>query len=441
MPSIKFVHSKIEAQSIIENQLKLNNIQILKKETINNQLGIKYTCSTNLVFILYLNKNESSTSIFIEKGKATFLEQNISIIQDVNKTFTTKTNHITFDLPKSTLTKIKKDIEFKYSIINEYNIEDYSTNIIALRINLDKLAISFYKNKVLLQGKTSSLYNDVLAIINKYNPHEDNIDSYNSEQTKEYENNINIANELINKQENELLEMLNSNKIHVTREVKEIPIFNSHIGTDESGKGDYFGPLVIAGVYITIKDEQKLEDIGVKDSKKNSDQQNNHLARKIYKILGNDKIEIVIINPKKYNEIYTNMGKNLNKVLSWGHARVIENLLDRNDCNDVIADQFGDEKEIEQALFKKGKQINLFQTPKAERDIAVAAASIIARSKFLHYMEQLGNSINKKIPKGANIETELLAKKLVDEKGIDILNDYVKLHFKNTERVIGNKNE
>ena len=219
------------------------------------------------------------------------------------------------------------------------------------------------------------------------------------------------------------------------KEVKEIPVFNCHIGTDESGKGDYFGPLVIAGVFVTQEDEKRLVELGVRDSKSNSDKRNIELSKEIIKVLGYKKASIVCIGPERYNSLYIEMGSNLNKVLGWGHARTIENLLAENKCDNAIADQFGDETVIQDALMQKGKTIKLMQTPKAERDVAVAAASIIARAKFLEELQKLGATIQETLLKGVNPAVEEIAKKIYDQGGEEMLKTFVKMHFKTTQKI------
>ncbi len=216
---------------------------------------------------------------------------------------------------------------------------------------------------------------------------------------------------------------------------KIIPVFKKHIGTDESGKGDYFGPLVIAGVLLDKIDEEKLVSIGVQDSKKNTDNKNRELATQIRDILGNKKYEIIFILPEKYNELYSRM-KNLNLLLAWGHARVIEYILSHSDCEHAIADQFGDESYIKKALMEKGKKIELFQTPKGERDVAVAAASILARDMYLKQLKLLSKKASIDLPKGASSEVESVARSIIQNKGKDKLNCFAKLHFKTTEKVL-----
>ncbi|GEM_PF-188222 len=217
--------------------------------------------------------------------------------------------------------------------------------------------------------------------------------------------------------------------------IKDIPKFDSHIGTDESGKGDYFGPLVIAGVFVNNNIEKKLIELGVQDSKSNSDSKNQELARKIKEILMPEQYSVVFISPEKYNQLYSKI-KNLNKLLAWGHARAIENILKKVNCNNVISDQFGDEELIKKALLEQGKKATLIQTPKAERDIAVAAASILARDIYLQQRSLLGRQVGMALPKGASPAVEEAAHQIIKKYGNDILLKYVKYHFKTTEKIL-----
>jgi ribonuclease HIII len=206
----------------------------------------------------------------------------------------------------------------------------------------------------------------------------------------------------------------------------------SWIGTDESGKGDYFGPLVIAGVYLDQKSWHKMRYLGIRDSKKISD---NVIKKLDYQIRTHCLYSVVVIGPEKYNLLYERM-KNLNRILAWGHARVIENILLQVDCTRAISDQFGDERYIKNALLEKGKKINLKQIVQGERDLAVASASIIARAEFLRRLEQLSEKAGLILNKGASASVDETAKKLVQEKGKENLARFAKLHFKNTGKVL-----
>ncbi len=236
--------------------------------------------------------------------------------------------------------------------------------------------------------------------------------------------------------EKEMIAMQNNKKQDIPHTLKELPVFDCHIGTDESGKGDYFGPLVIAGVCITKKQEELLATLGVRDSKSNSDNKNKELAKKIEELLGKTCVSIVCISPERYNSLYDEIGRNLNKVLGWGHARVMENLLSDNVCENAIADQFGDESIIKSALLAKGKSLNLIQSPKAERDIGVAAASILARARFLNELERLGKILGVTLSKGVNSTVESIAKNIYENGGLEKLKQFVKLHFQTTKKII-----
>lgn len=208
--------------------------------------------------------------------------------------------------------------------------------------------------------------------------------------------------------------------------------FKSRIGTDESGKGDYFGPLVVAGVYIKSEDDEKgLKDIGVRDCKRISDKRIIETAEIIKK---NFIYSIVLIGPEKYNELYRKM-RNLNRILAWAHSRVIENILNKVDCSYIITDQFGDEKYILNTLMEKGKKVSIEQHPRAEEDIAVAAASILARAEFLLKLGALSNEIEVQLLKGSSSEVKKLAKEILSTKGEEVLNRIAKLHFRITREI------
>ncbi len=210
-------------------------------------------------------------------------------------------------------------------------------------------------------------------------------------------------------------------------------IVNGQIGIDESGKGDYFGPLVIAGVYVSSEQEELLRDAGVRDSKAVTDKKAAALAEHIR---GLCPFTVVVIGPERYNSLHASF-KNLNKLLAWGHARAIENLLEKVACTRVIADQFGDERFLKNALMAKGREVTLLQKPRAEEEIAVAAASIIARAEFLRRLQDLSARYGVPLPKGASDQVVHTARAFVQRHGSDTLGQVAKLHFRTTERVLG----
>ncbi|MEW5900018.1 MAG: ribonuclease HIII [Acidobacteriota bacterium] len=210
------------------------------------------------------------------------------------------------------------------------------------------------------------------------------------------------------------------------------PPEQGHIGTDESGKGDYFGPLVIAGVYLPDDQQPVLKEFGVKDSKKTSDNRARELAEVIKR---GYRHSVVSIGPERYNELYTRL-RNLNRILAWGHSRVIENILEGIPCRLAITDQFGDRVFVLNALMKKGKNLELVQKPKAEEDLAVAAASLLARAEFLRRLHFLSQDVGIDLPKGASLLVEEAGVKLVRLHGASILDKVAKKHFKITERIL-----
>ena len=207
--------------------------------------------------------------------------------------------------------------------------------------------------------------------------------------------------------------------------------FIAHIGTDESGKGDFFGPLVIAGVLVDKKNAQYFLDLGIKDSKKLSDKKMLTMATEIKKVA---PYSVIAISNSKYNELYNNM-KNLNKLLAWGHARAIENVLEKQHCEYALSDKFGDESLIKSALMKNGRSIRLEQMCKAESDIAVAAASVLARATFVQKLQEMENTYGLKFQKGCSGLVKDGAKLFIERFGKERLKEVCKAHFKTYNEV------
>lgn len=216
-------------------------------------------------------------------------------------------------------------------------------------------------------------------------------------------------------------------------------VTGTYIGTDESGKGDYFGPLVIAGVLVTDQTVPVLIELGVMDSKKLTDQKIGGLYRDIISVVGEKALNVVEIGPAKYNELYDRFkrsGRNLNHLLAWGHATVIENLAVRfPECTQVIADQFGNERYIQSQLKEKGRGVALYQTHRAEANVGVAAASIVARYRFVQKLRQLSTQYDIVLPLGASALVKQRAKEFVRQHGRDTLGQVAKLHFKTTQEL------
>ena len=205
-----------------------------------------------------------------------------------------------------------------------------------------------------------------------------------------------------------------------------------HIGSDEAGKGDYFGPLVVAAAYADETALLRLPQAGVRDAKRVSNSRLWQLDKAVRQIC--PACEVVLISPPRYNELHAKM-RNLNRLLAWAHARAIENLLAQVDCNLAVTDQFGDESYLEHSLMKRGKQIRLLQRVRAEDDPAVAAASVLARAAFLRAMERLSAETGFTLPRGA---THVLptARQVLEKGGEELLRQVAKLHFKTTKQVL-----
>ena len=214
------------------------------------------------------------------------------------------------------------------------------------------------------------------------------------------------------------------------------------LGVDESGKGDFFGPLCIAGVYLNESVIKAWEGKGIRDSKNiSSDQRMAELADLIRNTPG-CVTTVVPIGNEAYNRLYTKM-RSVNAMLAWGHARVIENLMGQKHRMNpppvrAISDQFAASKSVvEKALMTSGRQIELVQRHKAEEDLAVAAASILARDEFVQGLAKLEQQYATKLPKGASKAVDAVAKMIFAERGLETLAKVAKLHFRTALRAQG----
>ena len=218
-------------------------------------------------------------------------------------------------------------------------------------------------------------------------------------------------------------------------EVHEPEQFAPHFGIDESGKGDLFGPLVIAGVYVDGDLARHLRDAGIRDSKGiGTDKKIRELAEVIRN--SGAPSEIIVIGPEKYNQLYTKIG-NLNRLLAWGHARIIENLCTRvPECRRALSDKFADARVLEKALLEKGSKIQLDQRTKAESDYAVAAASILAREGFIDWLDKHGKDLEITLAKGVSAKVKSAAAEIIAQYGPTMLPKVAKMHFKTASEVL-----
>lgn len=214
------------------------------------------------------------------------------------------------------------------------------------------------------------------------------------------------------------------------------------LGVDESGKGDFFGPLCIAGAYVNESVVAAWKDSGIRDSKNiSSDKRMRELAELIRQTPG-CVTDVVAIGNEAYNRLYAKM-HSVNTLLAWGHARVIENLMGkRHQMNPppvrAISDQFAHSKDtVAKSLMSLGRSIELVQKHRAEEDLAVAAASILARHEFVTRLDSLGKQYEMVFPKGASNAVDAAAKEFVARSGAEQLPKVAKMHFRTALRAQG----
>lgn len=204
----------------------------------------------------------------------------------------------------------------------------------------------------------------------------------------------------------------------------------SRIGGDESGKGDFFGPLCVAAVFADSEAIEALAKLGVRDSKALTDKKIGALCEKIRSLC---TVESITLFPNKYNELYAKFS-NLNRLLAWAHAACVHNLVAKKPSSTIIIDQFESSGATKRAFAQKNLPEPVLRV-RAESDIVVASASIIARGLFVNGMHQLSKKIGFELPKGGSTRATVAAKKIAHELGKEALKEFVKLHFKNADAI------
>ncbi|MFQ3542555.1 ribonuclease HIII [Halobacillus rhizosphaerae] len=212
---------------------------------------------------------------------------------------------------------------------------------------------------------------------------------------------------------------------------------SSHIGSDEAGTGDYFGPVTVAAAYVTSHQIGHLKAIGVKDSKHLNDRQITELAKELVQM----KIpySLLRLNNKKYNQ-WQKKGWTQGKMKTILHHQALMKLLDKispDKPEGILVDQFSQPDVYQKHLKSEGLQLqeNIYFMTKAESySIAVAAASIMARSAFVKAMHQLEMDTGLAIPKGASPKVDQAAAEVIRHYGESKLDEVAKVHFANTEK-------
>ena len=270
----------------------------------------------------------------------------------------------------------------------------------------DTVITLYESGKVVFQGKDADLASDFWISTEKINS--GNVDVKNSSKNKKN----NSSNDYINPK-----------------------IYNSSsIGSDEVGTGDYFGPIVVTATYVPNDKINFLEQLGVKDSKKLTD---NEILQIVPKFIKEIKYESIILSNKSYNE-YHSKNVNMNKIKAILHNKVLYNLSSKIVNYDyIIVDQFA-EKYVYYNYLKDTQNVvkNItFLTKGENKHLSVACASLISRYIFIKEFEKLSKNIKIDLPKGAGNNVDLVAKQICDKYGFDKLKEIAKLNFKNTEKI------
>lgn len=204
------------------------------------------------------------------------------------------------------------------------------------------------------------------------------------------------------------------------------------IGIDESGKGDFFGPLVTAAFLAPDSEEAVLRGMGVRDGKQISE---NKILTVDEKLRAAYPHSILLIRPAEYNELYKRI-KNLNLLLADCHARVIGSILKDHTADQAVSDKFGKAELVERALVNHSCEVKLIQLERGERIVQVAAASILARAAFIRWMKEAADKLQMDVPRGASSLVDAAGRKIVERHGMEMLPQLAKLHFKNYQRAI-----
>ncbi len=249
---------------------------------------------------------------------------------------------------------------------------------------------------------------------------------------------------VVSTKESQLNRILNELVIQVEGDnslnlLESLHTWDKWIGSDESGKGDYYGPLVVAAFYCQSQDIISLERMGVRDSKLLQDKQINIIAEKIRERFPN-RYQLITLTPKKYNELYYNFTqskKNLNHLLAWCHSKVIATLARKFNPQGIFVDRFTKQGLVEYYLnSEKIDNCDILQAHKGERDMAVATASILARAKFNAGIDYYSKEYGHKLPKGGGDATIVAGKKILADLGQDVFENIAKLHFKNSQKIL-----
>lgn len=240
--------------------------------------------------------------------------------------------------------------------------------------------------------------------------------------------------ESISKDKENIDYFIDREEVKEKKEETTIPIDISSIGSDEVGTGDYYGPIVVTASYVNKEDIPFLTELGVKDSKKLSDEQ---ILKIVPKIIKKIKYKTIMLSNKEYNKNY---GKdmNMNKIKAVLHNKVLTEMVKDNEYDYIVVDQFEPESSYYKHLSEVPSPLKgiTFITKAEDKCLSVACSSLISRYIFVKEIDKLGDKYGIFLPKGANYYVEDVGIKLVEKYGVNVLKEVAKLNFSNTDRIL-----
>ncbi len=211
--------------------------------------------------------------------------------------------------------------------------------------------------------------------------------------------------------------------------------YKTSIGSDEVGTGDYFGPIVVTSCYVSKDNVEEIEKLGIRDSKKMTDEK---ILKVVKDLLPLVKYKSIILSNTEYNQKY-GPNYNINKIKAIMHNKVLYDMAHENtDYDCIIIDEFAREARYYEYI-KESPNIQrniIFITKAEDKNLAVAAASVISRYIFLKEFDKLSDELHIPLPKGAGPEVDKIGEEIVEKYGEEKLKDIAKLNFKNTERIL-----
>ena len=424
---------KIDCYKEVKAKLKSKGYKVEDQKLIQDGLQFNVLKGKKYLIRLFESKKKGITADFSQIGDERLKSKLEKLTADVLDKYDRKKN-------SRSVGKTIKVNESIVSVVVDYleglgaeKIEQTEDYVLAMYKHLS-LTITIYKSgKVRIQGRVyvdnSSFYDELLMVVEGKK-----VDSKSKEPVSKEDEASSLVVEGCNTDNWSDVGSSSRPGLKKAGVISNRRKSNGLIGIDESGKGSFYGPLVIAAVHVDANTREKLINLGVRDSKKLSDYKIREYAQKIKEWC---EFQIVNFDNAAYNRAYKNNFKNTNKMLGWGHAEALERVLKKVDCKNALSDKFGKESDVENYLTEISSGVHIEHKTKAENNIAVAAASILARDKFLREIEDLSSEYGLDFPKGYDGDNVLeLGKKFVSEYGEAKLKEVAKTHFITADEIL-----